>query len=147
MRVNSTAVQFRRRGTPSFLFSPSKGTDARVSTSPSLYVRNVILSEENLPSSRVVDARSMNAPKLTSQPANVAQRNSLPEETNAGTVITFFDGRLGELFSTHYRKELPQRCPDRPKSPELHIQPQSLCYDVTNFQRENGTNSTAVQFR
>ena len=43
MRVNSTAVQFRRRGTPSFLLS-----------------------------SRVVDARSMNAPKLTSQPAPVA---------------------------------------------------------------------------
>ena len=64
--ANSTAVQFRRGGTPSFLFSPSKGTDARVSTSPSLYVQNVILSEENLPSSRVVDARSMNAPKLTS---------------------------------------------------------------------------------
>lgn len=69
MRVNSTAVQFRRRGTPSFLLS-----------------------------SRVVDARSMNAPKLTSQPANVAQRNSLPEETNTGTVITSFDGRLGNLF-------------------------------------------------
>lgn len=69
MRVNSTAVQFRRRGTPSFLLS-----------------------------SRVVDARSMNAPKLTSQPANVAQRNRVPEETDARTVITSFDGRLGNLF-------------------------------------------------
>ena len=80
------------------LFPSSQVADARVSTSPSLYVQNVILSEENLPSSRVVDARSMNAPKLTSQPANVAQRNSLPEETNTGTVITSFDGRLGNLF-------------------------------------------------
>ena len=46
-------------------------------------------------SSRVVDARSMNAPKLTSQPANVAQRNRVPEETDARTVITSFDIVMG----------------------------------------------------
>ena len=61
--ANSTAVQFRRCGTPSFLLS-----------------------------SRVADARSNERPlHSTSQPANIAQRNRVPEETDARTVITSFD--------------------------------------------------------
>ena len=47
-------------------------------------------------SSRVADARSIERPlHSTSQPANVAQRNRVPEETDARTVITSFDIVMG----------------------------------------------------
>ena len=35
--------------------------------------------------------------------------------------------RLGELFSTRYRKNNSQRCSDIPKYLKLHYQPLSLC--------------------
>ena len=47
-------------------------------------------------SSRVADARSNERPlHSTSQPANIAQRNRVPEETDARTVITSFDIVMG----------------------------------------------------
>ena len=56
-------------------------------------------------SSRVIDARSKERPlSSTSQPANIANGDSTPEETNARTVITSFDTlRWGEIKGTRFR--------------------------------------------
>ena len=51
---------------PSSVFPSARVADVRIATSPEDDVRNVISGMDGCLSSRVVDARSMNAPKLTS---------------------------------------------------------------------------------